>query len=579
MNGVTSDQEKKEFKDVYDNLISRLDIANNKLQLIQVDVDEFKGQLTTLYDSSISIYSFVNEYDYSPEIRYNGFRSFLKMTKSYFNSLITLLPEVLISSSQSKLNSEPIKSFILFINLLLHQVQALHLISKLKQTNSTDEITNDKDDTLAVELQILSHQMKLGEKEIEPFYMPTVAGFWLPRSLQEMFRKGTMRATALVFYPITQSIPAMFNKKKLSKLLADKAINGSINEVSKESKLWSLAANSKTCNDVEIITYFLSERQNKWIIDNENKKIILNSNSSNLKKDNKSIRLVIVKPKVRTTSQIIFHIHGGAWVMGSPEVYINSINNWVKATGATVVSIDYSLAPQAAYPIAIQEITDTYVWLSDSITNNKANLPLGFVPSDILITGDSAGGNLSMTLTIVLAEIRKISPQALNLPRAIVAVYPAASPGLPYTWPSSVLLDVILNGPMRLKIASVYLLTDVVDPKVSFLNGKNNPWFKDETKTRDIYVRVNGNKKSDPIFHVFTYDSFDVMKDVPLYIQAAEFDPLLDDAITLAKLWKGKVTLDVMPDVVHGFSVFRDKSAECRKADDLVIQRMKEALQ
>jgi len=72
--------------------------------------------------------------------------------------------------------------------------------------------------------------------------------------------------------------------------------------------------------------------------------------------------------------------------------------------GTTLVSIDYSLSPESAYPEALQEVLDCYLWLISDDPQVEATI--GFHPNKIAICGDSAGGNLSMALLLALNDIR-----------------------------------------------------------------------------------------------------------------------------------------------------------------------------
>lgn len=557
---------------LYNNLNRKINNLDEKLRSsVSID-DEFKDHLKQLYEFVLQVLDFVHEYDYAPTHPYNGFRTFKKIVSIYFREFgsILYLPSDSNTVNSTKLPIDVIKAYVDCLSILIHQVEALKMIRELK-----DVKPDDNEARLKIELKILSHEIKLDRKQIEEFHSHLISGFWLPKSVRNIFGRGTKIASALMFYPLKQSIPAMFNMKKLTKLSVDRALHGSFSEVDRESKVWSFLLSSKAPPHSTMKVFTLENRQNNWII---NKKMIFIENQNETKKDNKPVRLVIVVPKCRMNDKIIYHIHGGAWVFGKPEIYFNNFKEWIQEIGSTIVSIDYSLAPHAIYPVALQEILDTYIWLDDLRKNNETHPDLGFIPTDILVTGDSAGGNLTLSLAIALAEIKKISHDSVKLPKAFAPLYPAASPGLPYCGPSHVLFDIVLSGPSRLKWPSVYILDDVADPKVSYLNGKNNPWFKDEEKSSAVYVRINGNRQDDPILHIYTYNSYSLLDEVPLYIQAAEFDPLLDDAVEVAKLWKGKVVFDVMPNVIHGFSLFKERSPECKEADQFVVKRMKEAL-
>lgn len=565
---VVKGEKEKSIDHLHDDLIDK--VNQEKSRAPGLLDDQLVNNLGQLRDFCFEVLSFAHEYDYSPLHPYNGFRSFVKTIRRYFEKLDELF-QPNVTSVARKLPLDLVRAYVDYMPLMMHQVESLKMIRELK-----DVKPDDTEASLAIELKIQSHQLKIGVKEFEPFFSTLVCGFWLPKSVVNVANNTAMRSAVLFHFPVSQSIPAMFNKKKLEKLVADKAINGSVCEISREVKIFSWLMSSKQPPNATVNVFTLEHRQNAWLIDRDEKKLILNEKPDEIK-NTKPIRVVVVRPKECVSDRVIYHIHGGGWVLGKPEMYFGVFKNWISELGVTIVSVDYSLAPAEIYPVALQEITDVYMWLSDSIKNNEILEPLGFVPTELMVTGDSAGGNFTLSLAIVLAEIRKLSPQAVKMPKAFCPLYPAHSPALPFISASSVLLDVVLPGTIRIKHVSAYLTDDLNDPKVTYLGGKNNPWFRDDAKCREVYTRLNGDRKINPILHIFTYD-FESLKDVPLYMQAAEFDELLDDAILIAKLWKGKVVFDVLPEVVHGFAYFRERSPECKNADDFVTQRMKEAL-
>ena len=583
---IDSDEVPVEFVANYNVIKSASEDSVPKSKLSE---EKVRDQLVQLFTGCCEIYSYAHEYDFK-EVKFNGFRSYLRKVYEYLDQL-SLIVRLLKSEIASKKTSKLVKRINKYIDvlpLLLVELNCLRLIRKQKfldenckldESNGTDIVktkqVNDK--TLPLELEVLINLMKITEKDMEAFYNETVSAFWLPSSVRSFIRQMEKIIIPLVFYRGTQGLIAFFSKKKLAALSADRAVNSSAADVEKHNKFLKRVVFSKVSSDVTVSEHKLSDRQGRWIMDRDSATLLEQVIPSTEYKVS-PVRLVIIKPKVKKTDTVIFHIHGGGWSILSPESYFKVTNKWAKEIGATVVSIDYLLAPKYKYPIALQEILDTYLWLAEAAAKGETLQPLGFAPKDIVVQGDSAGGNLTVALAILLAEIKKKSGESPKLPKALLPQYPAASPGLPYISASSVLLDVALNYTVRARCCSTYYCEDPCE-NVSYLNGKNEAWFKDEDKLKEVYTRVNGHKKGDPIFHITTYDSFDLLKEVPIYIQAAEFDPLLDDAVAIAKLWKGPVTLDVVPNVVHGFSLFAEKSTECLKADQLVTRRLKEAVE
>ena len=90
---------------------------------------------------------------------------------------------------------------------------------------------------------------------------------------------------------------------------------------------------------------------------------------------------------------IVIHIHGGGFVSMSSESHQAYTRVWASETGIPIFSIDYRLAPENAYPDAINDVWQAYYWIV-SYCKSK----LGISPKRILVTGDSAGGNLTYSL-------------------------------------------------------------------------------------------------------------------------------------------------------------------------------------
>lgn len=89
------------------------------------------------------------------------------------------------------------------------------------------------------------------------------------------------------------------------------------------------------------------------------------------------------------SQKIILQLHGGAYIIGLGDGYRNLALKYCKISGgASVLSIDYRIAPEYVYPAALIDAISAWNWL---IAN-------GYKPDNILVVGDSAGGNLALAL-------------------------------------------------------------------------------------------------------------------------------------------------------------------------------------
>src|SRR5579883_1703517 len=127
-------------------------------------------------------------------------------------------------------------------------------------------------------------------------------------------------------------------------------------------------------------------------------------------------------------------IHGGGYVMGSPEM--NDLHNKALTSeiGCVTVSVDYRLAPETPHPGPVEDCYAALKWLH----GNAA--ALGVDPKRIAIGGESAGGGLAAALALLARE-----PGGPD-----VSPYAAASravdlKGLPPTYISTGALDIFLD--------------------------------------------------------------------------------------------------------------------------------------
>jgi monoterpene epsilon-lactone hydrolase len=92
------------------------------------------------------------------------------------------------------------------------------------------------------------------------------------------------------------------------------------------------------------------------------------------------------------SNNVMLFIHGGAMLVGTAEVYRGLTGNIAAAAGINHFSIDYRLAPEHAFPAA----------LDDSIAAYNGLLAEGYKAEQIIVAGDSAGGGLALSLLLSL---------------------------------------------------------------------------------------------------------------------------------------------------------------------------------
>lgn len=102
---------------------------------------------------------------------------------------------------------------------------------------------------------------------------------------------------------------------------------------------------------------------------------------------------------------VILHCHGGGYSTGS-SVYARTLTSKLAAsTSMDVLCFDYRLAPEHPFPAAAEDAMKAWNYL----------MLLGYGARDVIVTGDSAGGNLALSLVLKLKEEGRLLPRGLVL--------------------------------------------------------------------------------------------------------------------------------------------------------------------
>ncbi|XP_052024787.1 hormone-sensitive lipase isoform X2 [Apodemus sylvaticus] len=149
---------------------------------------------------------------------------------------------------------------------------------------------------------------------------------------------------------------------------------------------------------------------------------------------------------------LVIHIHGGGFVAQTSKSHEPYLKNWAQELGVPIISIDYSLAPEAPFPRALEECFFAYCWAV-----KHCDL-LGSTGERICLAGDSAGGNLCITVSL------RAAAYGVRVPDGIMAAYPvttlqsAASPSRLMS-----LIDPLLPLSVLSKCVSAYSGTEAED--------------------------------------------------------------------------------------------------------------------
>ncbi|XP_058136297.1 hormone-sensitive lipase isoform X2 [Dasypus novemcinctus] len=157
--------------------------------------------------------------------------------------------------------------------------------------------------------------------------------------------------------------------------------------------------------------------------------------------------------QVPRSRSLVVHIHGGGFVAQTSKSHEPYLKSWAQELGAPILSIDYSLAPEAPFPRALEECFYAYCWAV------KHCALLGSTGERICLAGDSAGGNLCFTVSF------RAAAYGVRVPDGIMAAYPATMLQ-PTASPSRLmsLMDPLLPLSVLSKCVSAYAGEETENP-------------------------------------------------------------------------------------------------------------------
>lgn len=229
----------------------------------------------------------------------------------------------------------------------------------------------------------------------------------------------------------------------------------------------------------------------------------------------------VVSPQARDDHAILY-LHGGGYVIGSPATHRAMAAKLSQSARAKLLVIDYRLAPETAFPGAVEDAVKAYRWL----------LSQGYAPEKLAISGDSAGGGLSVATLVSLRDA------GLPLPKTAALLSPWTDlTGESETMTTRAEQDPMVQKDMLLMMAGLYL--DGADPKTPLAS---------------------------PLFA-------DLQNLPPMLIQVGDHETLLNDSLSLAERAKTAgvdVTLEVWDEMIHVWQLFYQMLPEGTQALDRI---------
>lgn len=95
---------------------------------------------------------------------------------------------------------------------------------------------------------------------------------------------------------------------------------------------------------------------------------------------------------------VVMYFPGGGWVLGSKQTHERLVREIAAGAQAAVVFVDYTSAPEAHYPVAIEEAYAATCWVAEN------GPKIGLDSTRLAVSGDSVGGNMAIAVTMLAKE-------------------------------------------------------------------------------------------------------------------------------------------------------------------------------
>ena len=223
------------------------------------------------------------------------------------------------------------------------------------------------------------------------------------------------------------------------------------------------------------------------------------------------------------TERVLLYLHGGGFALYPKASYASMLALMSVTMQATTYALDYRLAPEHPFPAALDDARGAYEWL----------LASGVEARQIIVAGDSAGANMTISLLCELRDRKRPLP-ALGVALSPATEFDTERPSMRsnerYDW---------ISGDMALMWRDFYCSTEQrSDPRVS---------------------PIHANLRDLP----------------PIYVQAGRAEILYDSSrafATEAKRQGADVRLDSWEDMNHVFQMFGEDAPQSKEA----LQRISE---
>ena len=122
------------------------------------------------------------------------------------------------------------------------------------------------------------------------------------------------------------------------------------------------------------------------------------------------LKTYVIEPKKEEKElPCLIFFHGGGFMLKASGAHYQLAKEYAAKMPCKVVYVDYRLAPKYPFPVPVEDCFATYKWVLENTKN------LGIKDNEIMIAGDSAGGNLATAVTLMARDRGVVMPSALML--------------------------------------------------------------------------------------------------------------------------------------------------------------------
>ena len=376
------------YKDINENCIE----DDPKLQ---ADLEPLMKNFQALQKITISLKINIDSYDSKTGTKANGYRSLIRVVGTVVRHCVDLLETVKHQLSTLGYASaevrEDLATWILVIERL---IEILHVALEIKSVNS-DLYPKSPDSQSAF---VVETSKKALQMDLTPFYGSALA-FHLRGDSRKMMHP---MAISMVSYSDIYG-GSFFGKikrlrdsgycwsyiqdpKEMAKKIVDNSRNLGVDFAQSfynmgESE-WVMKLKTNPPITTSLVIKLQFEPVDVPVLNAENTFYKVPLPSSHVKRKWIDVRVVAdfrtremvgsCSCKTRLTCNcvypepkdfVIFHVHGGGFISQTSKSHTDYLHQWSKELNVPIVSVDYSVAPEAAYPRALEEVFYCYCWM------------------------------------------------------------------------------------------------------------------------------------------------------------------------------------------------------------------------